>query len=58
MSCTELEARRGNPGVRRQESEGLGIAGGMNWVAGDWSTGAGEDLGNHGGKAKERNKNS
>ena len=52
MSCAggegwgvELEARRGNPGVRRWELEGSGIAGGMSWVAGDWSTGAGEDLG-------------
>ena len=50
VSCTggegwvvEQEARRGNPGVRRWESEGSGIAGGTSWVAGDWSTGAGED---------------
>ena len=50
-SCTEgegwiagLEACRGNPGVQRRESEGSGIAGGMSWVAGDWSTGAGQDL--------------
>ena len=58
----ELEARRGNPGVRRRKSEGSGIAGGRSWVAGDWSTGAGEDLGmsgnvsggDHGGRAKER----
>ena len=41
----ELEARRGNSGVRRRKSEGSGIAGGMSWVAGDWSTGAGEELG-------------
>ena len=52
MSCAggegwgvELEVRRGNPEVRRQKSEGSGIAGGMRWLAGDWSTGAGEDLG-------------
>ena len=31
--------------MRGRESEGSGIAGGMSWLAGDWSTGAGEDLG-------------
>ena len=51
VSCTggegwvvEQEARRGNSGVRRRESEGSGIAGGTSWVAEDWSTGAGEDI--------------
>ena len=39
-----LEACRGNPGVRRTGIGGLGNAGGTSWVAGDWSTGAGEDL--------------
>ena len=31
--------------MRGWESEGSGIAGGRSWLAGDWSTGAGEDLG-------------
>ena len=31
--------------MRGRESEGSGIAGGRSWLAGDWSTGAGEDLG-------------
>ena len=41
----ELAVRRRNPLVRGRESEGSGIAGGRSWLAGDWSTGAGEDLG-------------
>ena len=41
----ELAVRRRNPQVRGRESKGSGIAGGMSWLAGGWSTGAGEDLG-------------
>ena len=66
-SCTggegwvvEQEARRGNPEVRRRESEGSGIAGGTSWVVGTGALELGriwECPGRRSGRENERKKN-